>query len=105
MSKITVNLDRERELKYNLNALIELDEMEDAEKLTPMRSLRRMLWAGLIHEDPDLTEEAVGEMVDMRNFPEIEAAMEKAIRRDAPGMLPEAKPATKPRPQKARKRA
>lgn len=106
MSKITVKLDRERELRYSLNAMIQLEEKGD-EKLSPMLQFRRMLWAGLIHEDPDLSEEQVGDMLDMRDVPAIEAAMSRAINRDTPALTGQAKVPTKgkPRPPKARKRA
>lgn len=66
----TVNIGgRERKLHYDLNALCEIEErlglkglQEIANQLEKLegRSLRCVLWAGLIHDDPDLKETEVG---------------------------------------------
>lgn len=75
---IEVELDKTRTLRYTLNALAEvedrigvpLEELENV-KMT-IKNVRILLWAGLIHEDPDLTPEEVGNMVDMGNFQEVQ---------------------------------
>jgi hypothetical protein len=69
---IEVNLDRTRHLKYTLNAFIELDDMlginilqNPQAFLTSLsaKTMRAFLWVGLIHEDPDLTLDAVGALI------------------------------------------
>jgi hypothetical protein len=77
---IKVELDKERTLRYTMNALAEIEdclgvplsEMKDV-KMT-MKNVRVILWAGLIHEDENLTQEQVGNMVDLGNM---EAVQEK----------------------------
>lgn len=76
---ITVRLDKERHLRYDLNALAEIGDRLDlklrldhlGEDLLgtplPLSALRVILWAGLRHESPDLTIEEVGAMVDHNN--------------------------------------
>ena len=71
---------KERHLRYDLNSVAEIGERlgitvrldnlgQDllAQEL-PLKALRVLLWAGLIHEDPELTEEAAGGFVDQDNF-------------------------------------
>lgn len=57
---------RRRTLRYDLNALALLEEklgrsisqLDDVEM--GIRSIRALIWAGLQHDDPDLTEQDVG---------------------------------------------
>jgi hypothetical protein len=68
-----------------LNSLIALEEscglsllkLEGAEK-SP-RLLRDLLWAGLIHEDADLTREAVGGLVGMVELANLWDAVTRAL--------------------------
>ena len=74
---------KKRHLKYDLRALDLMRERfgitgpfkDFAENLfstpLPLGALRTMLWAGLVHEDPNLTEEQVGSWVDLANLSEI----------------------------------
>lgn len=100
---IKIKLDRERSLRYDLNALCLLDEHGglDELRLSSPSGMRLMLYAGLRHEDPDLTLERVGAMVDMGRLEEIADAVGRALDRDMPS--PGQAPAK--RPPKARKRA
>lgn len=69
---VDVTLDgKTHQLRYTLNALAEVEERLKLENLSAvlnlvnelsMRSLRTLLWAGLLHAQPDLTEREVGEM-------------------------------------------
>lgn len=70
---VDVELDgTTHQLKYNLNAFAELEEVlelgsiqEIAALVTAnlsMRTLRALLWAGLLHNNSKLTEQEVGEM-------------------------------------------
>ena len=81
---VTVNLGgKERQLKFDLNAIAEIGERLKVtvrlEKLAedlmstplPLSALRVLLWAGLRHEDPELTPEQVGAWVDLDNIGEV----------------------------------
>lgn len=73
----------ERILRYDLNALAEIGDRLDIqirisrinedllERPLPLKAFRTVIWAGLVHEDPDLTEEQVGAMVDVGELPEV----------------------------------
>lgn len=73
---VTVELDKTRNLKFTLNALI-IAESITGKKLADMGTdneafdltfLRAMLYAGLVWEDKDLTIESVGDLIDMDNM-------------------------------------
>lgn len=82
---IPIELDKERNLRYDMNALaeiedglgIELSELADV-KMT-MKSVRLILWAGLIHEDEQLTQRDVGSMVDMANMSYVQEKIAEAF--------------------------
>lgn len=69
----TINLDRPRTLRMDLNALINIDKamgrpvMYEGLWQTPghpqLWEMRIVVWAALLHEDPELTEEAVGRYI------------------------------------------
>ena len=76
-----IMLDKERNLRYDLNSFVDLEEeygdINDA--LVAMqkgniKALRAVLWAGLHHEDAELTTVTVGSMVDL---PNLEALIKK----------------------------
>ncbi|MCW2279109.1 hypothetical protein [Heliophilum fasciatum] len=68
---VEIVLDKPRTLRYDLNALAEMEaklgvSLQELDQLTMgVKQLRTFLWAGLIHEDPTLTEHEVGGWVDM----------------------------------------
>ena len=74
---------KKRHLKYDLRALELMRERfgvtgpfkDFAENLfstpLPLSALRTILWAGLVHEQPNLTEHQVGAWVDLANLSEI----------------------------------
>lgn len=81
---VTIELGgKERHLKFDLNAVAEIGERLNVtvrlEKLAedllstplPLSALRVLLWAGLRHEDPELTPEQVGAWVDLDNIGEV----------------------------------
>lgn len=79
-----VKLDRDRYLKFNLNSIrilekehnIALDKLEEE---FSMDSVQRILHVGLLKDDPDLTFEEVGELVDMSNIQEVVDALAKSL--------------------------
>ena len=81
---VTIELGgKERHLKYDLNAIAEIGERLDItisfenfvkdlmSTQIPFSALRVILWAGLRHEDPDLTPEQVGAWVDLDNMQQV----------------------------------
>lgn len=66
---VPVMLDRERRLRFPLSAVKEMDEGT---------SLDRLLWLGLRHEDPDLTQEQVADMIDMEMLLDLRDPLKKA---------------------------
>lgn len=99
---VKITLDRERTLRFDLNAMCLLEErggLEPGKMATPS-GLRFLLYAGLRHEDPDLTEEKVGALVDMDRLEEISEAVSRALSRHMPPAGQEQE-----RPQQAQNRA
>jgi hypothetical protein len=69
MKTTTIELDKPRTLRYDLNALCAIEEttgkpLAEAVSSNTFSAMRVIIWAGLKHEDPALTVEAVGAMVD-----------------------------------------
>jgi hypothetical protein len=86
---IPITLDKERTLKYDFNAFAEIEERfgtiqkafgELTDKKSPkLKAVRAILWAGLIHEDPKLTEQQVGAMLSLGDLATIMPAVLEAI--------------------------
>lgn len=85
---LRLELDRPRYLRITLGALKRIEELsgigiEQQEELQQwsqtLDGVVGMLWAGLVHEDPDLTVEDVYEIVDISNFAQIRAAIDQAV--------------------------
>ena len=80
---VTLTLDRERTLRLDFNALCALRKETGQNPLSPsfwadfddVLKLRATLWAALIHEDPKLTVEQVGNLIDMKRIAEIADAL------------------------------
>lgn len=88
--KITLNDGVERTLKFTLNALAELEDkfgsvqaaFDKLEKENSMKALRAVLWAGFIHESPNLTELEVGNLIDMAYMQELVETLGEAFEQD-----------------------
>lgn len=84
---VTITLDKERHLKFNLNALIlaeqctgkKLSELGERKDSFDLSFLRAMLYAGLKWEDKELTLEDVGDMIDMENLEEVTNKLGEAM--------------------------
>ena len=80
-----VMLDKERHIKFDLNSFVELEEkfgdidkaFEAMSKGT-MKSIRTLLWAGLVHEDEKLTERHAASLVSFENLDEVMAKIQLA---------------------------
>ena len=81
---VVLNLGgKERRVRYDLNAIAEIGDRLDIKvrldnlgadllgRELPLRALRTILWAGLIHEDENLTEQEVGKWVGQDNMGEV----------------------------------
>ncbi|WP_353856783.1 hypothetical protein [Bacillus sp. Bos-x628] len=80
----TINLDKVRTIKFDLNSLIEVEESlgitlaEIGENLS-IKAMRTLLTAGLRHEDAELTEHQVGSMITMDNMADVQEALSVAM--------------------------
>lgn len=89
---ITLQDGKERHLRFTLNALAELEDrygsVEEAFKKveggTSIKALRTVIWAGLIWEDPDITEQDVGNLIDIAYMQEMIEALGGAFEADMP---------------------
>jgi len=67
---ITYELDRPRTLRYGMNALAKIEDITGKSlmaldlKNVGVKDLLAIVYAGLYHEDKDLTIEAVGDLID-----------------------------------------
>lgn len=89
--KITLTDGVERTIKFTLNAMAELEDrygsVDEAFKQldnNSIKAVRCILWAGLIHEDPDLTEQQVGNLIDIQYIQELMASLGEAFDADMP---------------------
>lgn len=94
-----------RRLAYDLNALCALEDHGGIDQTGSPKGLRAMLWAGLLHEEPDLSLDDVGRLVTLDRIEEIATAVGEAMSRDmpSPGQAKGAEP--KARPRKAQRKA
>lgn len=78
-------------LRYTLNALAELEDRYgsvdaafEAMNKNSIKAIRCVLWAGLIAEQPDLTEMQVGALIDTDTITELMGSVEQAMAGDMP---------------------
>lgn len=88
---ITLNDGVEREIRFTLNAMAELEErygsVDAAFKALDSGSIkaaRFVLWAGLMEAQPDLTEKQVGSLIDVQLMHDIMETVSNAIGEDMP---------------------
>lgn len=81
----------ERTLRYTLNsfALIEekygtIDKAMEALNSGSIAAIRFVLWAGLVHEDENLSEHHVGNQIDLSDLEDLAEKMNKAMMGDLP---------------------
>lgn len=90
--KIFVELDKKRELRFDLNAMAELEEiygdfqetMETLNKKISIKAMRALLYAGLKHEDESLTLKKVGAMVKISDLAMLTQKITEAFKADMP---------------------
>lgn len=89
--KITLTDGIERTLRYTLNAMAEMEDkygtvdaaFAELDKGS-IKAVRFILWAGLIHEDPKLTEQQVGNLIDVQYLQDLMNTMGTALDSDLP---------------------
>lgn len=89
---ITLSDDKPRELVFTLNALGLIEEKYGSvqagfEKLDQQSVLavRYILWAALQHSSPELTEQQVGDMIDVRHLQDYMSTLGTAFKADNQG--------------------
>lgn len=82
---------KEYRLSYGINALCELEDAfgKSVQKIVDedlsdendirMSSVRKVIWAGLIDSEPDITEKEAGNIVDLAKIPVCMEAVSKAF--------------------------
>lgn len=89
--KLTLLDGVERVLRYDLNAMAELEDRYgsvdaafEAMDNGSIKAIRFVLWAGLIHEDASLTEQQVGSLIDMPYLQDLMKYVGQAFGNDMP---------------------
>jgi hypothetical protein len=84
---VKINLDKERNLRFDLNAMVEFEGVSGRNifdgtftgaKMSA-REIRAMLWACLIHEDKKLTLDQVGGLITVGNMAEVATKLGEAF--------------------------
>lgn len=90
-AKITLTDGVERELRFTLNAMAELEDRYgsvekafEALEENSIKALRLILWAGLMSDDPDLTEKQVGDLIDLGSMSELMESLGEAFNTNMP---------------------
>lgn len=81
---VKIVLDKERNLYFSLNSLEIIEDLtgKTIDKVTEnlnMKSLKAIVYAGLIHEDKSLTVEDVGEMIGFNDISRVSEAIGEAF--------------------------
>lgn len=83
--EVEILLDQTRKLRYTTNALAELEDAlgkpvtQLNQEETGIKTIRAMLWAGLLHETPDLTINEAGELMNHTDLTTISEKVTEAI--------------------------
>jgi len=96
---VTINLDKERHLTLNLNAMVAFEKatgkslfQPDSLKEMTASDIRALLWACMLQEEPALTLEQVGAMITFDNMAEVNQAIAKAWEVNSPDPLAQKTP-------------
>lgn len=81
---VTINLDKPRNLRFDLNAMSAYEEVTGKSAFNigddiSAKSIRALLWASLIHEDDQLTLDDVGSMIHTGNMAEITSKINQLV--------------------------
>ena len=84
---VTIALDRDRALVYDLNAICSFEEatgqsvVEALRNLT-MTNIRALIWAGLLVDDPAITINQAGALIRFTDITAVTAALRDALSTD-----------------------
>lgn len=81
---VAITLDKERHLRYTLNAFRILEKefgikLENLGDSISLETIQALLYVGLLHEDKSLTFDEVGDMVDFGNMAEVNEKVSQAF--------------------------
>lgn len=84
---IKVKLDRERTLRFDMNAQVAFEDATGENTLDPAfwkkrmtaKITRALIWACLVHEDSALTLQQVGAFLTPKNSAKVSDALDKAM--------------------------
>lgn len=94
--KVPLRLDRDRTLILSFNALCRAEEVTGINFLmgeftfSSVRVMRALVWSGLLHEDPTLTLEACGDMIEEAGADVVAKTIIEAFAKAMPKTEPEA---------------
>lgn len=83
--EVAIKLDKIRKLKFTTNALAELEDVLGVplSKLDTLdmgiRTIIKMFWASLLHDDPEITLKEAGELMDYSSLTEISDKVREAL--------------------------
>lgn len=89
---VFIELDgKQMELKFTLNSFAEMEDrygtvdaaLEQMQKGS-IKSVRFMLWAGLIHSDDSITEKYVGGLIELQDLQELSDKLNAVMTQDLP---------------------
>lgn len=107
--EVPIMLDKERNLRFDMNAFSSLeDEYETVEvalkemEKGKMKAVRAVLWAGLVHEDENLTPKDVGRHITFNRISELAQTLGEAIKKSMPRQDPNDQ-STQPEPDLEKK--
>lgn len=90
-TSITLSDGVERELKFTLNALAEMEDRYGtvdaafkALEANSIKAVRFVLWAGMLHTEEGLTEQQVGNLIDIQCMEDIMSSIGTAMKNDMP---------------------
>lgn len=94
---IPIVLDKPRTIVFDLNSFAELEEsygsvqaVLDEMAKGSIKALRLLLWAGLVHEQDDLTPKDVGRLIQFGDIPKLTDLLNSALEKAQPSPEEEA---------------
>jgi len=95
MMSVLIKLDKERQLRLTLGAMAAFEAVTGKNLLQGLdisqfsaTDMRALIWACLIHEDPTLKLEDVGNMVDVADLPAIAEKLGELWNKSVPASDP-----------------
>jgi hypothetical protein len=81
---VAIELDKPRSLRFTTNALAELEDalgrpLSEIGGMAGIKTIRTMVWAGLLHEEPGLTHEQASELIDYSDLTTVSNKAKEAL--------------------------